>query len=78
MEVPGPGVKLEAQLQSIPWPWQHWISATSTTYAAIYNKHQIFNLLHEARTEATTSQKLCQVLNLLSHNRNCILVLFLR
>ena len=32
--VPGPGVKLELQLQPVPQPWQHWIPATSVTYAA--------------------------------------------
>ena len=36
MEVPGPGIKSELQLQSTPQPWHHWIQAEPATYATAY------------------------------------------
>ena len=60
MEVPGIGVESELQLPATPWPQQCGIQAISAA------------LNHWARLgiELTSSWTLCQVLILLSHNRN--------
>ena len=69
-EVPRLGVEPELRLWSTSQPWQHWIQATSATYAAACGITG--SLTHWARPgiKPASSLTLCRVLNLLSHNRN--------
>ena len=69
MEVPGLVVKLKL-------PLQVYTTATATPDLSCISdlchrlwQHQILNPLSEARIEPMSSQTLCQIPNLLSHNR---------
>ena len=44
MEVPGPEIKLEPQLQPIPQMWQHWM-----LNALLQRQCSVLNLLHYSR-----------------------------
>ena len=56
--------------QPMPWPQKHRIQATSATYATTCGNDK--SLTHWGRPgiKPTSSQTLCQVLNLLSHNES--------
>ena len=70
MEVPRLGVRLELQLRPMPQSQQHQIQAVSVINATAYGNTR--SLTHWARLgiELTTSQRLHQVLNSLSHKGN--------
>ena len=67
---PGSGVELELHLQPTPQPQQHWIRATSATYATAWGNTR--SLTHWLRPGIKPASPLrqCLVLNLLSHNGN--------
>ena len=74
MEVLSLGVQSELHLQPTPQPQQCQIWAMSATYDAAFGNAR--SLTHWARpgTKLTFSQRLCQVLNLLSYNGNSFCV----
>ena len=73
MKVSRPGIELELQLRPTPQPQQNHIQAASVTYATACGS--IGSLTHWARPGIISLQR-CQVLNLLSRNRNSILIIF--
>ena len=70
MEVPGPGVKSELHLQSIPQPQQHWIWATSVTHAEACSNAGSLSYWGRSGIEAVCSQRCHWVLNMLNPNEN--------
>ena len=70
-QVPRLWVKSKLQLLPMPEPQQHWIWATSITYATAYG-NQILNPLGKARDQTQILMDTSWVRKLLSHNRNSI------
>ena len=73
---PRPGVESELQMWPTPQPWQYQIWAASMTTAAYGNTR---SLTHWVRPgiEPTSSQIRCWLFNLLSHNCNSHVLMFL-
>ena len=59
-----------------PQPQQHWIRATSVTYAAAGSHSGSFTHWVRPGIKPASSWTLCQILNLLGHNRNSYLLHF--
>ena len=70
MEVSRLRVQTELQLRPTPQPWQHQIWAASAAYAAACGNARSSTQLARSGIEFTSSQRQCQVLNLLSHSGN--------
>ena len=71
----GQGLNQSCSSQPTPESEQRWIWATSVTYAAPCGNTGSFT--HERRPgiEPASSHTLCQILNLLSHNRNSFTII---
>ena len=70
MEILRLGGELELQLQPVPQPQQHGIWATSATYAIAWGNAGSLTLSARSGINSASSQRQCQILNLLSHNGN--------
>ena len=66
MEVPKIGVKLDLQLGPIPQPWQHWIRATSVTYAAACSNAR--SLIHWVRRGIESTSFLMDTMSGVHHS----------
>ena len=62
--------KFKLQLWYTPKPQQHWIWATSVTYATACGNTRSLNNWPGPGNKLASSWTVCWILNLLSHNRN--------
>ena len=76
MEVPRLGVELELQLRTMPQPQQRQIPISSSTYTSACNNTGSLTHWVRWRIKPESSQRQCQVPNLLSHNGNACFFLY--
>ena len=72
IEVLGLGTESELQLPSMAQLQQHWIWAASVTYTTAGGNARSLNHWARSGIVLESSQTLCPVFNLLSHNRSSI------
>ena len=72
----GPGLNWSYSCRPMLKPWQHWIRAISASYATAYSNAGPFTYWVRPGIEPLSSCRQCQILNLLSHSRSSMFLMF--
>ena len=76
MEILRLGVESKPKVLAMPQPQQHQIQAASSTYIGAHGNTKSLTHCVRPGIEPASSWTVCQVLNLLSYNRNCLKMIF--